>query len=343
MFCCRCGASEFFQGLRRAEDHPAGCKPSDPCPGRRAGHQTIPEDQQKRVSYPGRPDVPSDAQLILKTALSAKERLGRHEHFIPFDIGCHNYIELGLLPSVLKELSEEFPLLRPSMHLVPFPGMQGMVINQQLHVAFGIKGDQPKSALSYRRLCTAPVACICSPASPLARYTSLSREDLSGNIIACSPRHISGSVFAVQNNILIGLPPEQRYFTENVESAFTLAKAQVGYTIYPDIPKVRDPELCYIPLKDVPELSFGVYYRRDDDHPVLKQFLRLMNRFFPKTHNGRLCRLYDSFNFLISIQQICQHITVPVDAILSFNIRLISLFLTEHDRTGKYKYRGGQQ
>lgn len=39
-----------------------------------------------------------DAQLILKTALSAKERLGRHEHFIPFDIGCHNYMELALLP-----------------------------------------------------------------------------------------------------------------------------------------------------------------------------------------------------------------------------------------------------
>lgn len=49
-----------------------------------------------------------DAQLILKTALSAKERLGRHEHFIPFDIGCHNYIELGLLPSVLKSCPKNF-------------------------------------------------------------------------------------------------------------------------------------------------------------------------------------------------------------------------------------------
>lgn len=221
-----------------------------------------------------------DAQLILKTALSAKERLGRHEHFIPFDIGCHNYMELALLPPVLKQLSEEFPLLRPSMHLMPFPAMQGMVINQQLHAAFGIKDGHKKSVLNYRELCTMPVACVCSPDSPLAGHASLSKEDLSGNIIACSHRHISGSVFAVLNSILIGLPPEQRYFTENIESAFTLAKAQVGYTIYPDIPKIRDPELCYIPLKDVPELSFGVYYRRDDDHPVLKQFLRLMNRFF---------------------------------------------------------------
>ena len=28
-----------------------------------------------------------DAQLILKTALSAKERLGQREHFIPFELG----------------------------------------------------------------------------------------------------------------------------------------------------------------------------------------------------------------------------------------------------------------
>lgn len=29
-----------------------------------------------------------DAQLILRTALSARERLGRHEHFIPLELGC---------------------------------------------------------------------------------------------------------------------------------------------------------------------------------------------------------------------------------------------------------------
>ena len=34
-----------------------------------------------------------DAQLILKTALSAKERLGQHEQFIPFELGCHNRTE----------------------------------------------------------------------------------------------------------------------------------------------------------------------------------------------------------------------------------------------------------
>lgn len=41
-----------------------------------------------------------DAQLILKTALSARERLGRHEQLTPFEIGCHNHMELRLLPKL---------------------------------------------------------------------------------------------------------------------------------------------------------------------------------------------------------------------------------------------------
>lgn len=217
-----------------------------------------------------------DAQLILKTALSARERLGKREHFIPFDIGCHNHMELDLLPPVLQKLSEEYPFFRPSIHLIPFPAMQGMVVNRQLHTAFGIRDGQQKTVLYFRELCTIPMACVCSPESPLAKHSALKTGDLSGSIITCSPRHISNAVFAVQNRILTRLAPECRYFTENIESAFTLAKAQMGYTIYPDIFLMRDPKLCYISLTDVPELSFGVYYRQDEDHPLLKRFLQLL-------------------------------------------------------------------
>ena len=216
-----------------------------------------------------------DAQLILKTSLSAKERLGRHEHFVPFEIGCHNHMELNLLPPVIRQLSIEFPLLRPSIRLVPFPSLLGQVENQQVHAVFGTKEGQKKTSLYFRELCSAPVACVCSPEHPLARYETLTKRQLSGSLIVSSPRQISNSIFAVQNSILINLPPEQRYFTETVESAFTLARARIGYTLYPDIFPARETGLRYIPVTDLPPLSFGVYYRYDDDHPVLKRFLTL--------------------------------------------------------------------
>lgn len=219
-----------------------------------------------------------DAELILRTALSAKERLGRHENLVPFEVGCHNHMELRLLPEVFKELATKFPLLRPSVRIVPFPSLLGLVENQKLHAAFGTKEKQKKSSLYFRELCSAPIACVCSPEHPLAQYKTLSKNQLTGSFIACSPRQIPSPVFAIQSRILSHLTREQQYFAENIESAFTLAKAQLGYTLYTDVPRIRESGLCYIPVTDLPRLPFGVYYRYDDDHPVLKRFLSLCGK-----------------------------------------------------------------
>lgn len=216
-----------------------------------------------------------DAQLILKTALSAKERLGQREHFIPFELGCHNRMEINLLPPILKTLVSDFPLLRPVIQLVPFPSLLRLIENRQIHAAFGIKEEQKKSSLYFREFCSAPVACICSPGHPLAQYETLTVRQLTGNIIGCSPRQIADPIFSVQNTILTTLRPEQRYFAENMESALTLVKAQIGYTLYPDVAPARESDLRYFPVTDIPRMPFGVYYRYDDDHPVLRRFLRL--------------------------------------------------------------------
>lgn len=220
----------------------------------------------------------ADAQLILKTALSAKERLGMREHFIPFELGCHNHMELNLLSPILKRLMQEFPLLRPSIRLVPFPSLISLVENNQIQIALGVKEESKKSILFFKELCVVPVACVCSPEHPLAQHQALTKDQLKGNFIACSPRQISNAVFSAQSGVLADLPPEQRFFTENIESALALAKAGIGYTLYPDIPQAREAGLCYLPVHDLPGISFGVYYPYGQNHPVLKRFLTLISR-----------------------------------------------------------------
>lgn len=220
----------------------------------------------------------ADAQLILKTALSAKERLGMREHFIPFELGCHNHMELNLLPPILKRLMQEFPLLRPSIRLVPFPSLISLVENNQIQIALGVKEESQKSTLFFKELCVVPVACVCSPEHPLAQHQALTKDQLKGNFIACSPRQISNAVFSAQSGVLADLPPEQRFYTENIESALALAKAGIGYTLYPDIPQAREAGLCYLPVHDLPGISFGVYYPYGQNHPVLKRFLILISR-----------------------------------------------------------------
>lgn len=222
----------------------------------------------------------ADAHLILRTALSAKERLGRHEHFLFFELGCHNYMEMKLLPPVLKQLGEEFPLLRPSIRLIPFPSLLSQLESNQIQAALGV-GDAPqKSSLYYyKELCLAPIACICAPGHPLARYKTLTKRQLHGSFVACSPHQVADSVFALQSNMLVNLPPEQRYLTESIESALSLVRAQFGYTLYPDFLPAREPDLCYIPVTNLPGVSFGVYCPFDHDEPVLKRFLALLSQY----------------------------------------------------------------
>ena len=221
----------------------------------------------------------ADAHLILKTALSAKERLGRNERLISFELGCHNHMELNLLPPVLEQLAKEFPLLRPSIHQIPFPSIFNMVENSQITATLGTKNNQRSSSLFFQKLSLAPMACICSPEHPLAQHSSLTTKQLSGNFIGCSPRQIPDSVFAVQNQVFLNLSPEQRLMTEGIDEALALVKAQMGYTLYFDIPPARESGVCYIPVTDLPKISFGIYYRDDHKHPVLKRFLNLISQY----------------------------------------------------------------
>lgn len=66
--------------------------------------------------------------------------------------------------------------------------------------------------------------------------------------------------------------------TGSIESAFTLAKARFGYTLYPDIPRARVEGLRYIPVTGLPQVTFGVYYQQKNDHPVLRRFLTLLTQ-----------------------------------------------------------------
>lgn len=125
-----------------------------------------------------------DAELILKTAFSAKERLGRRENFIVFEVGCHNHMELNLLPPVFRKLGEEFPMLRPSVRMVPFPSLLGMVENQKIHAAFQIKEGQKKAPCTLRS-CFPPLYPASAPR--IIRWRIMIRSQKNSSPGASSP------------------------------------------------------------------------------------------------------------------------------------------------------------
>lgn len=218
----------------------------------------------------------ADARHILKTSFDAKQRLSKHVHSTTFEIGCHNTLELNLLPRLLRPLCKKYPQLRPTIQFFPPSSIKGLIDSKKIHAAFGFEEKPDLPSLKFRELCQAKLVCVCSPHHPLAQNKTVAREQLTDSIIAFNPHQIPDALFALQSTLISERAPQQPYFAPNVESALTLVKAQLGYVLLFDVPALRDPQLCYLPIHDWEQtLPFGICYRADDDHPLLREILTL--------------------------------------------------------------------
>lgn len=224
----------------------------------------------------------SDARHILNTVFNAKKRFEKQPHPTTFDIGYHTNIELQLLPFILNQLRLIFPDVRPALHFFPPLAGSQMIDNKKIHVSFGfLAGEKLPISVQFKQMIMAPLVCICSSEHPFAKEKELTKNQLNQSFVTCNPHQIPSKVFAMHSERLSAIPLQKQFFSSNIESALTLVKANLGYTLYFDIKAFRDPSLCYIPVKDIDyALPFGVYYRKDDDSEVLKSFINCCKELF---------------------------------------------------------------
>lgn len=217
-----------------------------------------------------------DADKILKIANSAKARLSDHEKPVHLEIGCHSRMELSLMPDAIRSLRQEYPRLRPIMHMVPYEALPRLLDSGQLHVILGLKDSYARESFRYHELFSCPVVCICSRNHPLASETSVTSDMLTDDVVLYEPRRTYDAVLHMQSQIAAQASVGQRYFGDTYETLTMLVKAGFGYTVLPDIRFPRDPELCYIPVKNQESFSFGVYCRDKEEAPVVRRFWHLM-------------------------------------------------------------------
>lgn len=220
-----------------------------------------------------------DADRIIKIAVSARERLHSDADPIPLEIGCDNQAELMLLSRPIKELKKEYPQLHPFVRQVPFDILHTLLESEQIHIMFGMKGTYKNASFQYRELFSCPICCICSENHPLAKFDSLTTDQLLGAMILCESHRIPSALFQLQIRIASSFPEEQRFFGDGYESVLTLVRADLGYTLLPALPGSTEPGLRYIPLTDQSTLSFGLYHSRSDRPWLLKRFWQLMKEY----------------------------------------------------------------
>lgn len=225
-----------------------------------------------------------DAREIIKIAAAAKARYRSHLEQaakIPFEIGCHDQYEQALIPPILAALLKRHPQLRPSIKIAPPQVIEARLAEQKSDVLLSFEHrSQYRHTAVYHELTTCPIACICSGNHPFAGYRQLAVGQLKGTYIICDPNMAAYDSFPHHKRIAAQSSPAETYFVDGLNTAITLIKSGIGFTLYPDIPYSREPDLCYIPVTGIDAVSFGLFTANEKNKPLVREFISIAREFF---------------------------------------------------------------
>lgn len=219
------------------------------------------------------------AQEMLKLARISQVRVKRCQAGQPMrlEIGCRRAADLRLIRPALDRLRQEAPDVLPLLRLFPFSALDNLLTEQEIQLMLAFQGNTPKNSV-YRELVRCPVVCVCRADHPLARRESLTLDQLkdAGRIAACRPPACPPSLFAIQGQIVTANSPDQVIFCETQEALFTMVEAGYAFAVMAAFPQLRRQSLRYLPLNEIPPLSYGAAWLSGGRSPALRTFLKLL-------------------------------------------------------------------
>lgn len=201
---------------------------------------------------------------------------------ILLEICCHTQMELDLIPYAIKELKSEYPNVNPIIRFISTLTDEQLLERDIVQITFGIKDKLNNSQIVYEELGKIPISLVCSHQSPLAKLEAINIKDIDEAIILSHQQHAPDAIVKMQNDFLKKTKQINTQYCETFEIITTLVKSEIGVTIRPDIPFIRDPQLSYLPLKEFDSLSFGVYYKKNSQQEIQKKFIKILKNFFKK-------------------------------------------------------------
>lgn len=226
--------------------------------------------------------------LKLAGASMAQVRQCRADRPQYLGIGCRSASDLKLIRPALERLRREEPQVLPLLRLIPLSALDNLLADGDVQLMFTFEDSAPKNSV-YQELTRCPVMCVCRKDHPLASLGELTPEQLKdgGRIAACRPPLCPPALFGIQGQIVTAGHPDQAIFCERNEVMFTLVETGYAYAVIADFPQLRQPGLCYLPLKGYPPLSFGAAYLSGGRSPALRRFLALLRETMQHQAPGR--------------------------------------------------------
>ena len=190
--------------------------------------------------------------------------------------------------AALERLHQSMPMLVPAVRLVPFASLDNLLEEEDVQVIFTFRDSAPPKA-DYREFFKCPVVCACSGAHLLAGKTVLTIKDLqnAGRMATC-PRTVYPERFLqLQGHLMSGRRAEELFLCDQMEVVQTLVASGYAFAILPDIPGTHTEGLCYIPVENTPEFSYGAAYLKSSLTPSLRKFLKLLDELLNEKKNEK--------------------------------------------------------
>lgn len=235
----------------------------------------------------------NDAERIIAVSDRAKKRFENRtdEDISTFSVGCCSYPCLFLTAEPLRELKKHYDNLHPSLHVVAHNQIFRMLEEGDLDVIIGFKESRkPGETLSYKELFKAPLVCVCRKDHALAESEETDLDSLrSEKLVLLSPvRGAYIDAAGIGSRLVEGRLPSELYFCESNEAVATLVEADYGVSVLPEIFVPEGTRLKAVPLKDVGDISFGIYYRGPKANRLSGEFIKKMKDFFSDTDKNRI-------------------------------------------------------
>ena len=217
-----------------------------------------------------------DAKNVMGRLKVAEQKIQRHQstNIQVLTIGCQNEANLDLLCKVLKSCKQQIPELYPFLKVIPHRSILNLFYQDELDLLFGFQEDIPiKNDTIYKELFQIPLCCIVPASHPWAERPELAKEELYlENIVVCNSYAIPARVAEMQNQISQHILPESTYVCENLQVLLTLVRAGYGCSVLP-LMNFVNTDIRGIPLKDSEPLSYGIFFKKSSQSPLLKKFI----------------------------------------------------------------------
>ena len=217
-----------------------------------------------------------DARNMVAIAERAKKRFENpgEQDVQRLSLGCYSFMQLFLLPSVLKQLAKKYPDLHPRLRVVPFQHLYRLLEEDDVDAVIGFREpDSRKVSAEYREVTKVPMVCICPQDNPLSQRQSVTLEDLAGErLVLFDPAKAQADAARLQGRLMEGRTLSAFYFCESAEAAVVLVGAGFGISILPDL----CVPLAHVPIRDVEPVSFGIYTESMQENAPLRDLFQIM-------------------------------------------------------------------